>query len=720
MASSPVKMLTSFLSSSASASDAALTPKLQRPPVSALFSPPSISRSNSSIKDSASLYGSAKSKEGIKLGIDDDRPENPLVRLEQTFTGYMACLHARKGNFIGRMILNRGAVDELSVNDLYNKLIESPFDVEGSSDLSADVVFVAFEKFVRIAWRDQMGPIMTLKSLDALQERASKRVPGEFADFVRFLFADMAPQNRRAFTALIKLLADLLDGCGNDVDRGALTLAFSELLVDDGTGHNYINLLDRLVEDCDRIFDGASPEIDSAVSSIASRADSPYNSVNSTTRSIKSHTGSLTSNTSSLRRKLGFDNLLRQNSKDERSSMWRSLSKHGRNPTTGESSSLSKASVGRARSVDVGTAPGPNKLRRPAPRDRPPLAGAFDDNLSRPTTSYRLETIGEPENEELSPKSTKKKRRSSLSDLKDLMDATTLDGEEEPAQALSHMKETSQKFNSGPRIPSPSRIPISPLSPGSRSIRQKENFIDPFQGSPISSPPPNPTPTARKGHAKGFSTSNIPTLKSTRSAPGNLPDSPTTTRPSTSSGRTQGTKLRLQSPQKLRERMQTEKQVMDEVDASLKSELTRITAEMARMNSSLPRSNNVDLRRVSSNMASLELRIPELIQDFNSRHTALQRDMESTLRATEAKVKEINQLYKESTAENELLYEKFNTELTKIVRALKGKSAEKEELVTKVKEATEETARVKKDNARLKREMASLRAMIKGAATEAT
>jgi hypothetical protein len=722
LGSSPVKMLTSFLSSSsASASDAALTPKLQRPPVSALFPPAPISRSNSSIKDSSSsLYGSAKSKDGIKLGIDDDRPENPLVRLEQTFTGYMACLHARKGNFIGRMILNRGAVDELSVNDLYNKLIESPFDVEGSSDLSADIVFVAFEKFVRIAWRDQMGPIMSLKSLDALQERVSKRVPGEFADFVRFLFADMAPQNRRAFTALIKLLADLLDGCGNDGDRGALTLAFAELLVDDGSGHNYINLLDRLVEDCDRIFDGASPELDSAASNALSRSGSPFNSVNSTTRSIKSHTGSLTSNTSSLRRKLGFDNLLRQNSKDERSSMWRTLSKHGRNPATGESSSLSKASVARARSVDVGT-PGPNKLRRPGSRDRPPLAGAFDDNLSRPVSSYRLETIGEPEIEELSPKSTKKKRRSSLSDLKNLMDATTLEDEDDPPQALSHMKVTSQKFNSGPRIQSPSRIPISPLSPG-RSPRQKENFIDPFQGGPISSPPAQEsTPQPRKGHSKGFSTSNIPTLKSARSAPGNLPDSPgSPTRPSTSSGRNQSNRLRLQSPQKLRERLQTEKQIMDEVDASLKSELSRITADMARMNSTLPRSSNVDVKRLSSNLAALESRIPKLIQDFNNRHGALQRDMDNTLKATEAKVKEIDQLYKESTAEIELLYEKFNTELTKIVRALKGKSAEKEDLVTKVKEATEETARVKKENARLRREMASMRAMIKGAPTEAT
>ena len=147
------------------------------------------------------------------MAIDEDLPDNPLVRLEHTFTGYMASLHSRKGNFIGRQIINRGAVDELIVNDVYNKLIENPFDVDPSADITADVIFVAFEKFVKIAWQDQMGPIISRKHLDALQERNSKRVVGEFADFVRFLFGDVAPQNKRAFTALIKLLADLLDGC---------------------------------------------------------------------------------------------------------------------------------------------------------------------------------------------------------------------------------------------------------------------------------------------------------------------------------------------------------------------------------------------------------------------------------------------------------------------------------------------------------------------------
>jgi hypothetical protein len=62
-----------------------------------------------------------------------------------------------------------------------------------------------------------------------------------------------------------------------------------------------------------------------------------------------------------------------------------------------------------------------------------------------------------------------------------------------------------------------------------------------------------------------------------------------------------------------------------------------------------------------------------------------------------------------------LLYEKFNGELGKIVKALKGKGKEeKEELVAKLKDSSEETAKTKKENARLRREILTLRTLLKG------
>ena len=660
---------------------------------------------NNSQHSFLSSLGSLRGK-GDQIATEEIRPENPLVRLEQTFTGYVAALQDRKGAIIGRTLLNRSMADELSVNDLYNRLIESPYDFDASSDVSTEVIFVAFEKFLRIAWTEQMGPVMTVQSLDTLQDRANKKMPGDFADFVNFLFGDMAPQNRRAFTSLIKLLADLLDGCGNDSDRGALTLAFAELLVSDGSAPNYINLLDRLVEDCDRIFE--EPGLNHSFN-LGSDA---VGSINSAIRGGgKSYTPSLTSNTSSLRRKFA-DTLLRTNSsKDERPSVWRTLSKH-RNPATGEGFPK-PPSLGRTGSMDDGS--GSKKaFRRPISRDRPPVAGAFDDG-SRPTSSHRmdfpLDTIGEPANEVVI-KTPRRKRRSSLSDLKSLMAAASL-GDDDALQPLQVANPTSEKLNSSPRATTPSRIPVSPnMPPGLRSPRHKEN--DPLnmshpQGEPAKSESPSktPSPTKRHGHSKTLSTSNIPTLKPSR--PGTSGAESPTRSP------TRSAKLRLQSPQKLRERLQTEKKNVDEVDASLKSELSKIGEEMARVNTaSLSGSQSVDLRRLASSIKTLEDRIPVTMQELSDKHAAIQHDVDTNVKSAESKVKAIDQLYKEAIAENELLYEKFHGELGKIVRALKGKGKEdKEELVEKLKQQGEETARMKKENARLKREMVSLRAALK-------
>ncbi|KAK5987999.1 hypothetical protein PT974_12135 [Cladobotryum mycophilum] len=697
LTASPVKLLSSLFASGSNASDASLSEsKIQRQA--------SLHRADSH----HSMYGSIRGKSGDRNAPDETPPENPLVRLEQTFTGFTAALQCRKGSIVGRALLNRSMADELSVNDLYNRLIENPFDFEVANDVGIEVVFTAFENFLRFAWAEQMGPVVTIQLLDTLEERSNKRVPGEFADFVNFLFKDLAPQNRRAFTSIIKLLADLLEGCGNDSDRGALTLAFAELLVADGSAAKYINLLDRLVDDCDRIFGEPSLNISGI----------PIESIYATIRgNNKLYNGSMTSNTSSLRRKFGFDMLLRQNSKEDRSSMWRSLSKHR---GVGETASLSRAST---RSFDDNSLQKRFKQRRPVSRDRPHVASAFEEPIPRPPSAHRMEfplgTIGEPphETQTLRPR---RKRRSSLSDLKDLVEAVTI--EDETAQPLQVA--TSGKVNSSPKTILPSRIPISPTSSQIfKSPRQKENVVvmDPFGtwrgGNPTKQLLPARQDSASRlpRHLKTLSTSNIPTLKPSRPgtsgsdshSPTRLPGSPT---------RTPAQKLRLQSPQKLRERLQIEKRALGEADEALQSELSKIGEEMARVNSvNLSDSQSVDMRRLVSSVHSLEDKVPAMLQDLHERQEDLQRDMEVTLRTSESKLRAIDQLHKEAVAENELLYERFNGELSKIVKALKGKGREdKEELVARLKAQGEEMARMKKENLRLKREMVSLKAALRG------
>lgn len=710
LTASPVKLLSSLWNS---------TPNSSSPDVvvSGVKSQqqPSLHRANSI----HSMFGSIRGNNS-RPNTADGRPENPLLRLEQTFTGFTAALQSRKGTIIGRTMRNRSLVDELSVNEIYNRFIETPFEYDVASDIGTEVIFAAFEKFLHIAWADQMGQVMTMQAMDTLLERANKRVPGNFADFVNYLFRDMAPQNRRAFITVIKLLADLLDGCGNDSDRGALTVAFAELLVTDGDAHNYINLLDRLVEDCDRISDDHS-------------ANQSFNFGGSISESIassyrtgsKAHTGSITSNASSLRRKFGLDALLRQNSRDERPSVWRTLSKH-RNPATGDTSSLSRGTLDRARSIDDNSLP--KRLhRRAMSRDRPPIAGAFDETPQRPTSSHRmdfpLDTIGEPgpATERTPSKNLKKKRRSSLSDLKSLMAAATLE-DDEPFQPLQSTKQTSGKFNTNPTSPKaaqPSKIPISPnVAEALRASRQKENLSDPSRTVVVrntsehsGSVKTSESPSKISRHSKALSMSGIPTLKPIKSASG--ADSPT--RPG-SPTRSNAQRLRLHSPQKLRERLQSEKQIAQEVDISLKSELSKIGDEMARVNSARSPSSQADMSGFTASLKELEDKIGHMMRELHEQQATTQKELDTTMKSAEAKVRAIDQLHKEVVAENELLYEKFNGELGRIIKAVKGKGRDdKEELVTKLKEQGDETARMKKENARLKREVVSLKALLRGA-----
>lgn len=695
---SPVKLL-SNLWGGATNSNAANSNSTAAPEsiisTAAIARQPSLHRSNSY----HSILGSIR---GERSFIEDTPPDNPIMRLEETFTAYAAALQERKGAINGRTLLNRSAVDEVLVNDVYNRLIENPYDSELPVDVGTEVIFVAFENFLRIAWTEQMGAVMSKQSMITLQDRANRRALGDFADFVRYLFSDMAPQNRRAFSALIKLLADLLDGCSDDGDRGALTIAFAELLVMDGTASHYINLLDRLVEDCDRIFGGTSPN-----QSFSYEAASTTGSIRSTTlRRGTSMTGSVASNTSSLRKKFGLDTLMRpgKDERPERPSVWRSLSKH-RNPATGEPSSFSRRTMKHGLLGDDGTLP--RLLQRGnSARERPTIAGAFDAP-SRPTSSHRAEfplsTIGEPKNEGASPSRFKYKRRSSLSDLKSLMEATTLDDdeEEEAVQPLQLSKHNSGKVNTaaGQGLP-------RDISGGSQ---QKENIessdsLGTLDSGSVLSKASSPVKSVVK-HAKALSVTNIPMLKPIQLGP---PITAPVSKPAGGLTRSPG-RLRLQSPQRLRDRVQTSRAAVDEAGAALQAEIQKASDHGPHGGASASRETYG-----AQAIQALEAKYSKTIQGLQDQYSALQEEMDHTLKATEGKMRSIDQLHKEVSAENELIYEKFNDELGKIVKALRSKGKEdKEELMTKLREQSEAAAKLRRENGRLKRENISLRASLK-------
>lgn len=164
----------------------------------------------------------------------------------------------------------------------------------------------------------------------------------------------------------------------------------------------------------------------------------------------------------------------------------------------------------------------------------------------------------------------------------------------------------------------------------------------------------------------------------------------------------------------------------------LKDELTELGNELRSLKLTPPRQSNAmnlefDFDRTNTNpysattaslesrMRNLEAKFDTLTGEYNGRTTALERDLESSLILSEKRVKKLDELYREASAENEALYDRFNTELSKISKDVRSGHAE-DALKSQLASALDEIGRVKKENFRLKREVGGLRAQSAAAA----
>lgn len=184
-----------------------------------------------------------------------------------------------------------------------------------------------------------MGPLVSPAALQRMQSIMDKSDGLTFVEQFKAILNEMSPQNRRGFVGLIQLLSDLLDASGSDADRGVLIMSFSEALVLVGNPHDYITLLDRLVEDFETLFDEA-----------IERGGSSGSTSSSLSRSRSYDKGSHNSKSSSFRKRFGFGGALnRENTKPDSeskvSSLLRTWSKGGKN------SSDSKSLLGNASKV---------------------------------------------------------------------------------------------------------------------------------------------------------------------------------------------------------------------------------------------------------------------------------------------------------------------------------------------------------------------------------
>jgi len=458
---SPVKAFSNFLSNSGK--ELSNLTKQQRPagPLDAPLMPPP-TRSNSQRRQSDEV-----SSKVTMIGTGSLDGKDSLGHLEATFTAYIVSLRSRSGNVVGKVLRGRASADELLVNELYNTLVEDPARIQAAAEVSVDVLFAAFEKFLNKGWQDRMGPVLGAQNLRNMQSVLDSSRDGQTVERFKVLLTEMSPQNRRAFTAMIKLLSDLLDASGNDGDRGALIATFAEALVVEGNPHSYVSFLDHLVEEFDVLFDESAPN-----DIFGPTADSLKR-----TRSI--NTGSLSSNASSIRKRFGFGNLSRENSNKESESrvgqVWRSLSKKSSAEADSQPPSLSKSFLSRSRSTDTD-----NRKQIPSrPVSQDSLkAPTLEESRSRPGSGHNtlsnLTTIGEANAEPYTP-APRRKRRSSLSDLIALQ-SSGVTSFHSPSP-LRNLPEDSikpfQAARANQRTPSPTKSGIP--SPSTGSPNRKEN-----------------------------------------------------------------------------------------------------------------------------------------------------------------------------------------------------------------------------------------------------
>lgn len=717
---SPVKMLTNLFNQSVSRDNGSLRRKNLQ---SALFDeiPPLHHHKANTSKTSLESFGS----DSVAL---DAPPElvhaaaDALSKLEETLASYVLGLSHRKGNIVGKVLRSRYFADELAINELYNALLEDPSNVEIMGQSPVDVLFAAFEKFIKIAWFDKIGPIISLATWNAIQSKLDSVHPGDFEEFFRGCFGDMSPQNQRALKACVKLLEDLLSGTSNDGDRGIMTASFAEVLGPEGHTHDLVSVLDRLVEDVQALLCEPTPSA------------TPHGSVSDGSRTRATNTGSLTSNTS-LRKKFGLGGLTRKGSKAEESekpdlgsSVWRALSKskYGGDEKAASFSRASAAQIQRANSTDSVARLSP---KRPNSRDRPTVLGAFAYENSTLASIVETTTPVEP---------PRKKRRSSLSDLHPLplsvantpafnsprrTHPDSLRVSESP-RTPSHVKQSfipqPSSNNNTPtrREDSPIRVvPARPLSIG-------KNHLSSSRADEVTITANSPRPRTRK---VSQSVSNIPMMKSSL-GPGGLTERPISgnvrklpsgsgfgDKPSLGAAFSPSTptkRLRMQSPQKLRERLQSEQRTMEREDVALQAELGKIGFEMRALNRGASTAESEAIASLEAKIQSITSNHASLVSILTSRIDSLANDLSTTLQISESRVKKLDELYREANAENEALYARFNDEIQKVVKGVRGGQGEAE-VRSRMKGAEEEGARLRKENSRLKREVAGLRAQMR-------
>lgn len=169
----------------------------------------------------------------------------------------------------------------------------------------------------------------------------------------------------------------------------------------------------------------------------------------------------------------------------------------------------------------------------------------------------------------------------------------------------------------------------------------------------------------------------------------------------------------------LRERLSNEQKAIGAAEGSIKAELAQIGEELSafkfQQRSPVKSSSTASTPMSSTTIDSLSSKFATLSATVNTlkmRNTAISSDLETSLMAANKKARKLDELYQEANAENEALYERFNEELSKILKGVRAGNGV-EELRAKMVEAQGEVSRLRGENVKLKREVMGLRSTMR-------
>jgi hypothetical protein len=171
-------------------------------------------------------------------------------------------------------------------------------------------------------------------------------------------------------------------------------------------------------------------------------------------------------------------------------------------------------------------------------------------------------------------------------------------------------------------------------------------------------------------------------------------------------------RLKMQSPQKLRERLNSEKQALNTaaVDSNLQREIDLIGAELSSaMNlggggvgslRTRTSTQSVDaaakLRDLSTRLAAVETKVGNISASASSSAAEVEK-LKAQLGKKEKELEDTNKLLNDCVAENDVMFERFNEELVKMSNGFKLGKGEAE-VLDMLKAVREEQARLKREN----------------------